>query len=225
MKASRTNLPKVSLIRLSLYISEWFLLSEDSEIWVDEPRVLIAWHLFFFSTSVVMLVTIAARLLFTSVLENSAVATLILRWWECAGIGATLPIYATLAARFYQHLLLTGRDLRFRSVALFWCVWIILFGLLYYLLYLLAPTSINYQHPVFVPQTTLVAVSILLKYKMIAYFMTYSACIATAISFPNITSNSLVASILNVAEATGSILFIALIVATFAGKAISGKGK
>jgi hypothetical protein len=225
MKATRTNLPKLSLMTLSLYFSEWFLLAEDSEAWVSEPRVLILWHLFFFSALVVVLVPIAATVLFSSTLESSAVATLILRWWECAGLAAIIPIYAILATRFYQHLLLTGRDLRFRSVALFWSGWIVLFGKLYYALYDLAPTSISYQRPLFVPKATLVALPLLLRYKMAGYFITYSACVATAISFPNITSDSLVASILNVAEATGSILFIALIVATFAGKAMSGKGK
>jgi hypothetical protein len=225
MKVTRTNLPKLSLMRLSLYVSEWFLLAEDSETWVNEPRVLIVWHLLFFSILMISLVPIAATALFTSVLENSAVATLILRWWQCAGFAAIVPILATLVTRFYQYLLLTGHDLRFRSVALFWSFWIVLFGRLYFALYDLAPTSISYQHPLFVPKTTLVALPLLLSYQMLGYFITYSACVATAISFPNITSNSLVASILNVVEATGSILFIALIVATFAGKAVSGKGK
>lgn len=178
----------------------------------------------FFSVLVVVLVPIAAEVLFASVLENLAVAMLILRWWLCAGLGAIVVIYAILATRFYQHLLLTGRDLRFISVAMFWSGWIVLFGQLYRALYNLAPTSISYQHSLFVPKTTLVVLPLLLKFKISAYFITYSACVATAISFPNITSNSLVASILNVAEATGSILFIGLIVATFAGKAMSGKG-
>ena len=45
----RTNLPKISIGKLSLYISEWFLLSDGSESWVETPVVLLVWHCLFFS--------------------------------------------------------------------------------------------------------------------------------------------------------------------------------
>jgi hypothetical protein len=162
---------------------------------------------------------------FEAFFASSIIATLVFRWWLVVGESASISLLAILAARFYKHLLLTGRDLRFQSVAMFWVLWVTLFGLLYMALYNLAPTLVTFQHPVFVPSPTLVSLSLLETLRLKLYFVAYSACVSTATSFPTITSNSVIVSILNVVETIGSILFVGLIVATFAGKAIAGKHK
>jgi hypothetical protein len=102
-----TNLPKMSLLKPSLYISEWFLLSEGSEAWVNEPRFLVTWHVFFFSSALTVVIEWVMPILF--------LATLVFRLFVVACFCFIIPTLALLAVAFYKHLLLTGRDLRFAS--------------------------------------------------------------------------------------------------------------
>jgi hypothetical protein len=110
-------------------------------------------------------------------------------------------------------------------VAHFWLIWVVLFAYLYEFVYDADLTLFTVQHPAFVQTATLVRLPIWVGYYALAQFLTYSASISTAISFPSIASNSLIVSILNVIEAVGSILFTALVVATFVGKALSSRRK
>ncbi len=218
----RTNIPKMSLAKLSLYISEWFLLSENSESWVDEPQVLIAWHALFF-TSVALFLIFCVPILFQSFFEASSTASYVFRLITVLVVGILILIFSILSAAYYRHLLLTGRDLRFSSVANFWVGWITLFGLLYRGCYFIRPSFFSWEHPLIVPGATLEPLNYFKSLQIGTEFILYSACTATAVPLHGFTPNSTIISAFNVVETIGSVLIIGLLVATFVGKATASR--
>ncbi len=217
----RTNLPKISFLKLSLYVSELFL---DSETWEADPRVLFGWHLLFFTSVGVSLLNLATHF-FQKILENSPATTLIVRICNVVSFVAIIAILAVLASAYYQRLLLANRDLRFSSVAFFWLTWLVAYGCLYRFLYELTPALFTWIHPPYVPIPTHVDLPLSIRFQVLAAFTTYSACVATTLGFPYISSNSTIVSILNVTEVVGSLVFVTLVVATFAAKKASARRK
>jgi hypothetical protein len=220
----RTNLPKTTFLKFSLYVSEWLLLSDDSESWVQEERVLIAWHFLFFCSLGLWLLN-NAPLVAPDWLAQSVGGTLAYRLCRVLLAAILIPIFVALVTRFYKHLLLTNRDLRFSSLTFFWILWVTIYGMLYHFLYDLSPVLFTWPHALYVPTPTYIRLPWLIRIQSSGVFYTYSGCISTALSFPFVNSNSLLVSILNISEAVGSISFIALVVGTFAGKKMSAKQK
>jgi hypothetical protein len=219
----RTNLPQISFLRLSLYVSELIL---QKEAWMQETRVLFVWHLFFFSVLGLAVGSWAARLFLMTELARSATLTLAFRLCSVVGEVAVIAILAVLACRFYQSLLLTNRDLTFSSVAFFWIVWLMSYTLLYQYVFELKPSLFTSAHLLWVPQPTYVEnLPMSIRAHTLVVFMTYSACVATTVGFPYLNSNSVIVSLLNLTEVVGSLLFIVLVVATYAAKKATSKRK
>jgi hypothetical protein len=211
--------PVMSPKQLSLFVSKWFLLSDGSASWVEEPRVLIIWHWFFFST----LFLFCFCFLFTPFLSpifDRSWGAFAYRLFLTIGFVWLLILLAILATRHYRHLLVTGRDVRFESLGYFWTTWVFLHAKLYIELYLLSPslfsTTITFiKHTVF-----LVPLGYLDTTRVTAYFIVYSSATAVSSSVPFLASASLLVSTLNIIEVIGSLLMTAVIVATFVNKAV-----
>jgi hypothetical protein len=75
-------------------------------------------------------------------------------------MGVVIALLANLAIAYYRFLLLTGRDLRFKSISDFWVSWVVSFAALYQGLYQISPPLFVYSHPAFVPGPVLKRVGI-----------------------------------------------------------------
>ncbi len=219
----RTGLPNMSLKKLSLYISEWFLLSDNAESWVETPDVLFVWHCLFFSGIALRTAGGVWRYVFADALHSSAVSTLCFRCFGLFGWLELIILLAVLAALHYRQLLLTGRDLRFTNIAFFWVTWVGFFADLYKCLYELRPSFFAYSRPVYVPGWTLNQLSWTQHLHDAANWIIYSACIATSTGAPGISSSSLTVSAANLTEVVGSLLFVGLVLTTFVSKLLESK--
>lgn len=102
LATTRTDLPKMSLLRLSLYISEWFLLAEDSESWIDDPKILFVWHLLFFTVLAVALGVVVPHLWLQSVLASSVGRNAHLPKLSTRRLGSLDPDLLSLGGAFLQ---------------------------------------------------------------------------------------------------------------------------
>ncbi len=219
----RTGVPNMSLKSLSLYISEWFLLSDNDESWVETPVVLFVWHLLFFSVLGWLAVSRTCTSLFAYALRSSATFTSCYRYCAVLVSLELIVVIVVLAAVHYRHLLLTGRDLQFSSITWFWLSWVGIFGHLYRACYAIRPSLFAYARPAYIPLSTFTDLSWAQHFHDVIDFMIYSAGIATSTSIPGLTSTSLAISAANLTEAAGSLLFIGLVLTTFASKMLESK--
>jgi hypothetical protein len=215
----RLPLPKLGFFRLSLYFADLWLVSEGSHEWVKDPRVRRAWHVDFFSVCIFLFIKYVLGMGFLQdFLHSSASATLM---WRCFQVATSLWLLATtawLTYLYYRYLLVTGKDIRFHNVTIFWCTWVLIFGKLYYDLYTLGPSLYTVLNPTFTAAKTYSAIGMVAGYKMAIRFSLYSASTALTQSSFGITSASVTVSALNLVELLGSVLFIALLVSTFVNK-------
>ncbi len=171
------ELPKLSLLQLSLHVADLWLVGEGSIEWVKEPRIRRAWQLLFFSTITGFLLNWIMLLVPASILDRSTTLALLSRSFWVVFCAWLLGLTGYLAYLYYHHLLLTGKDIRFVNIVVFWSTWVLLFGGLYESLYILSPQLFSYKNPLFTPQRTLVSLGFLQRFELTAQFSLYSACI------------------------------------------------
>jgi hypothetical protein len=210
--------------KFSLYISELSLRRDSSETWLNEPKVLVAWHSFFFSFWAGAGLDFIMRFVLTDFFVVSAPATFGLRCFDIVWTGVLISELSILAALHFRFLLLTGRDLRLSSVAFFWTLWVTLFAFMYRNCYTIRPSLFLYPSPVVTPRATLgLYVGLWSAIKEMTHFVVYSACVSTSLLPPGLASNSMTVSALNVVEVIGSLLTVGLLIATIVGKSINGR--
>jgi hypothetical protein len=222
MEENVHKLPRISPRRFSLYFSELWLIWDGSESWTKEPAVIIVWHYFFFSYWAFGLLYLSGHF-FLGTLQTSVLATLCYRYAILSFLVELIALLALLAAKYYLHILTTGRDTHFSSIAAFWGMWVMLFAGLYQNLYNAFPYLFSYAHPVYVPTATSRGLTILESFHAFLDFIIYSACTATSTSASGIAASSLAISAFNVIEVLGTVLIASLLVATFVGRSASSK--
>jgi hypothetical protein len=211
------NMPKLGLLRLSVYVADLLLIGDGDIEAVREPKVRTAWHTFLFSFGIYCLLLVLG----VRIVEAMASPAWAFLWriFSCLLNLWLLGSLATVANYHYRYLMLTEKDLRFRNIAFFFWASVLLYGLLYRNLYVLAPSFFSYPTPVVVPSPNLVALPPWTSLRLSFDFLLYSACTAVSIGYPRIASTSALVSFLNVTQALGSLLIVALLVATFVQKA------
>jgi hypothetical protein len=219
--------PKRSWREFSLAIADLWLISEGSREWVKEPRVRRVWHLSIVSVLVTVSFVYFTRVIAGGILETSELWSLVWRLTTVASVSWLLILEAILAALYYRYLLSTGRDLRFRNIVVFWTSWVVLFATLYITVYQLNPALFSYPSAEHIPGKTLHFAhgSFLPTLKPTFHFLLYSACTTVSLSVPDLSSASLVVSALNLVETLGSLLLLALLVATLVHKSVLKKDK
>jgi hypothetical protein len=218
-------MPKQHWREFSLAIADQFLIVEDSEVWIKQPQVRRAWHLSLTSTILLAVYLFISKTIFGFALERSITWTFLWRLSLLFIVGWLVLLEGILASVYYRYLLSTSRDLRFRNIALFWISWVLHFALLYIVVYSLDPTLFSYPISVSMPGKTVHSIGFLPLIKSISHFLLYSACTTVSLTLPGLTSASLVVSALNLVEILGSLLLLALLVATFVNKSDLKKRK
>jgi hypothetical protein len=212
------KLPKLKLLQLSLYIVDLLLVSSGDEEAVKEPRVRTIWHILFFSLVGLVITQFVLNHSLQSVLPNSAILTLVWRLFLLASWTWLLVVLIVLAYRHYRYLLITSKDLNFKSIAFFYVVGILIFGLLYRDLYVFGPHLFAYPDPVVVPVDKARLLSLIEGYKFSFDFYIYSACTTVSLNYARISSASPIVSILNFCQVVFSLFIVALMVSTFVQK-------
>jgi hypothetical protein len=210
----RLPLPKLNFRELALYVADLWLVSDGAIEWVKEPRIRRLWYALFFSTLGFGFTLYLVPVVLEAVLKRSASATLVYRWFMVLGFAWLLGLIALMAWRYYRRLLLTGKDVRFSNIVVFWASWVLVFAYLYDSLYDVAPSFYAFAHPPFVPQSTYSYVG-LLGMRAFLNFLLYSASTTVTLSVPGLSSSSFLVSALNLVEVIGSVLLGAILVATF----------
>lgn len=202
--------------QVSIDISRWFL-SDGSETWLDSPQAMVVWDLAVFSLLATTAGSYLARVLFESALSRLPLAAFVFRCSGVAIVAWLLALEAALAVAHYRHLVLTGLDLRFKSVFLFWLNWVTLFAILYGRLFALSPHLFFYPNPVVKYSAVVVPIRIVSSCEELACSLVYSAATALATTVPYMGSSSPAVSAMNVIETAGSLLLTAVFVATLVG--------
>jgi hypothetical protein len=216
-------LPKLNLLRLSLHVADLWLVSEGSHEWVGEPKIRRLWHVLFFSVWISLFVQYFAYRVLQGSLADSPLASTSWCLYEVLPCVWLLYLDAWLACRYYRYLLLTGKDLRFSNVAVFWSTLILMFAGLYERLYVLKPSLFTMPNAPFVPNATVTIIPLLASAKLYFRFFVYSASTALTLSSFGLGSASLAVSTCNLIEVLGSVLLIALLVSTFVNKSSSAR--
>jgi hypothetical protein len=216
-----TNLPPLSLKRFSLYCSELVIMDKRDRTWVDEPRVLLAWHQLFFTYLAVAAYVNVPGLGF--LLESHPLAMLINRIILLVSYLTLIVLHARLAVYHFKYLVVERKDLRISSIAFMWVGWAYLFSLLYRGLYFLHPTLFSYPFPPIAPGPVNAAVGFPTVFVSHAEWFIYSASTTFSIPTPGITSASFLVSAINTTEVLGSTLIVALVIATFGAALLDSK--
>ncbi len=212
---SDRQLPKLSLLGISIYVADLLLVSEGSTEAVKEPRTRFVWHLLFFSFIAVIVIQLTWPTLTGFWPEATRMQALLWRWFHIVAWSWLLIVIGLLAYRHYRFLMLTKKDLRFQNVAFFFVAGHLLFGHLYEATYMLSPALFEYNDAIFVPGDTLRALSFSERRMVSLDFFLYSLCTATSVDYPRIASASAIVSFINFAQVLATLLLVALLVATF----------
>jgi hypothetical protein len=218
----RLPLPRLNVRELALYFADLWLVSEGSIEWVKETRIRRLWYTLFFSQVGFIFTVYLVPAVIDGELKRSTSATLVWRCFLVLGFVWLLGLIALMAWRYYRHLLLTGKDVRFSNIPVFWATWVLVFAYLYYCLYNVAPSFYAFAHPPFVPQSTYSYVG-LLGMRALLQFLLYSACTTVALAPPGLSSSSFLVSALNLIEVLGAVLLGAILVATFVNKSATSR--
>lgn len=217
--------PRITLKQLAIYLSEWWLLSEGSDKWLDDPRVMAAWNVSLFSLLAGMIAIVSARVFFENLLEQSSRAALLFRCTEISIAAWLLVAEVIVAVAYYRNLLLTGLDLRFKSIFSLWANWVAIFTVLYLAIFSVAPNAFHYPKPIVGYSPVVVQIGLITRYNEVAHFAIYSAATALGTTVPYMTSASIALSAINLVEAAGSFLLGAVFVATLVNKASTEKDR
>jgi hypothetical protein len=195
-------------------LADLILTSDGDTTWLEQKDVRHAWHLVFFGAAGISITFILGRLLFSGLMGKSALYTEIFRAYRFFGMLILIALTINLGFQFYKHLLITGRDLRFKSVTLFMTATILLFGGLYYSLYFWRPELFLYYSPAIIPAVTATDLTVG-NILALLEFLLYSACTSISVSYPKISSNSSIVSIINFLQVGIWITLMGLFIATF----------
>ena len=205
---------KSGLLNFSRELADLILSTNGDNVWLESKEVRRAWHTFIISTSIMSFTLIIYRVVFAGILRVSPFYTtsfriLLLVWSTISLICAIM-----LGYQYYKNLLITGRDLRFGSIAFFIMCEILLFGLIYIQLYFLNPELFMYQSPPIIPTETYIDYGLP---TLIANFefILYSACTNISINYPKIASNSSIVSVINFLQVLIWLAIMGLFIATF----------
>lgn len=210
-------LPKLGLLKLSLYVMDLLCVACDEDEIVQEPKVRIIWHSFFFS---LVLLTIL-HLIFSNLLTDTAAKNhffvYLYRYFHLIALIYLIFIFSIFVYRHYIYLFNTGRDIAFSNIISFYVMYVVFFGGLYKSIYLINPNFFIYNNLVFIPSANLIHLGtngLLLLFD----FIGYSFCVITNVSYPRIVSGSILVSMINAIEVICGIIIIVIFVSTFIQK-------
>lgn len=210
--------PKLNLIQLSRLVADLCLLSEGSEAWVREPAIRRTWHALFFTTIGVMLF----NWVFFPFVPGQVIENVVFTFYFRLGMVTVslwiLFLILVLSYQYYRFLLLTGKDLRFRSIFLLFVTAVLIFSIHYKHLYFLEFSLFEYPDSPVVLGPALERLGILRSLIISVDFVVYSFCTSLSLDYPRITSASMIVSALNIIQVLYSYCVVALLVATFVQK-------
>ena len=196
---------------VSNHIADLFL---DDKVWANNSNVVKAWRIFFGTCVISFSSMIILHILLMPQIGITELGTFIIRVINTIGVTASLFTALLLSYYYYKYLLLSGIDLRFDNIILFFFLSIALFGILYRNLYMLNPDYFAYTNPFFTVSKLYHPLG-LKSIPISIDFIVYSACTNLTIEYYRIHSASFLISCINIIQVIYGILVIGLFVATF----------
>lgn len=193
------------------------MVSDGNEEHVKEPKIRIIWHLIFASFIIFSIFNFLALPIMRSQFPSNTLVAILFRSYLITTFVYFLCLLFILIFRYYKYLLITSKDLDFKNIVFFYIFGVILFAYLYQSIYLLHPSAFNIPSPVIIP-TQFLMDNGLVAYYSLADFIVYSSTIIVSISYPRISSASLIVSIVNVVEVLYGLVVITMLIATFIQK-------
>lgn len=211
------QLPNLSLFQISTHVADLLLVSAESEEWVRERSIRTAWHAFFLSAIGLLVVNWGVFALASDSLTNNPHFATAFRAIMTLGYTWLLFLVLLMTYCHYRYLLLTGKDLRFNSIAFLYVAATLTFARLYGSVYVLDPTLFTFPAAPFRPSDKLMRLGSK-NFVFLADFLVYSGCTSVSLNYPRIASASLLVSVLNIVQVLFSLLVAGLMIATFVQK-------
>ena len=135
MSETKSSVPKLSPLSLSGYIADLFLAGVGEEEAINHKTTRQAWHLFFFSLVLFLLVHILIRIALIPSFSNVESLAPRIRLLESCIYGYLLIVLVFLIYNHYHVILLPRRNPRLVTIGFFFAVMTLLFSRLYYSLF------------------------------------------------------------------------------------------
>jgi hypothetical protein len=209
---------KINYLKHSQELFDLMMQQEGDYEHVNEPRIRLIWHLLGFSLiSILLFKTIILPILIDYSIKNSDltfyVRTIILAMWILIIFLVTL-----LGYRHYKFMILSGKDLRFKTIAFLFILCVFCYGFFYQALYILQPDLFSYILPVVVPKPTTTVLPFILSWKFNVDFIIYSLCVALNMDSYSIVSSSRIVTIINSFQTICNVLLVVVLIASFVQK-------
>ena len=212
------DIPKIKLSKLPAYVTDIFMRSFDFDEEVKQPKVRNMYRLFFISIIFLALISFILSTFIKGYLINDINLSYYYRLYNIF-ISIYLIIIALLMSTMhYKYIFSTGKDLSLMNVIIFYLLFVSFFGLLYFNIYTLYPLDYNMINPLWQPSIYLSNIGFKTIMLSKIDFIIYSSCSMFNITYPRISSNSVIVSILNILEVMVGISLISLFISTFVQK-------
>lgn len=210
-----------NFIKLSKYFAEFLLVSEGSEEWLKIKTLRKAWHY--------LVLTVLAKFfygyLFIGLIapQFGQSVTIVYVHRYILLILSIILLFLTLFILYthYRYLFSTGLDLRFKNIPLFYFLIVAIYSHLYLSIYFIDPALFNYPFSYYIPTEFYNAIGFK-NYLLMTDFFVYSSSVSFSLSYPRISSSSILISVLNVSQVIINVIIVSLFVSTFVQK-ISNK--
>ena len=194
----------------------------SSDVWKKEPQVRRAFSYFFFSMLLSVVLTRTLPIFLNAV--NSPSGTQIYRLVSICSTSLIIIFLVNLSFKHYRYLLITKKDLNISNLIMLYFVSIILFGNLYYNIYIFQPDLFLYISAPYKPKSTLQGMGVD-SFKAQFSFWLYSATNMMTGNYCAISAKSLRVSAVEYFQRLYSLFFIVLCFSTYIPQAILKKLK
>ena len=202
------------LTGFSKAVADLCLLHDGTPEWLAEPKVREAWHWLFLSVVSYGILLVIVRPFFAAVFprmyDTSETFALIDRSVWAASVVGLIGLLVRLGYVHFFYLILTGKDLRLKSIGFFFITGILLFSKLHFYIYCLFPAYYDYPNPPAEIKRVLTIQGID-GFQMFFDFLVYSACITLTLDNPIIKASSNVVSTIEFSQALLALIAFSLL--------------
>lgn len=207
-------IPTLGPIKLSTHIADLFLAGAGEQPALNHPKTRAAWHLFFFSILALVGWHIMIRIAVIPAYGGISGFKEAIRMFEMVIYAYLIIVLCFLMYCHHRFMLIPRLSCRFRTLAFFMVLMVVLFSRLYYSLYHTNPGHFNIPPDVTLP-TSEFGIHGTADLAGVLEFATLSGAIIVNSSYSAIQPKSVLACTIAIIEGGIGYIFIAILIATF----------
>jgi len=216
---------KLKFLKHSQEIFDLMMLQDGDLEHINEPKIRIIWHLLAFAFITALIFHLIPNLMLREYLVQSIVLTFYFRLSFIILWILIILLLTLLGYRHYKLMILSGRDLRFKSITFLFVAGVFSYAFLYRQLYVFKPDLYSYLSPVIVPTATSTFLPFADRISLNFDFALYSICVALSMDHPLIASSSIIVTATNSIQLISNILLMVLLIASVVQKKSEDKDK